>query len=301
MKQEKICGIYCIENTINNKKYIGSSINIYDRWRHHISSLNRNKHHSVHLNASWNKYGKNSFSFSIIETCAKDNLIDREQFYINKFKVANKNNGYNVQQIAGRTNYDGVTIEKLKENKKSICFKQYLDIKYYLTTSDIPILEISRITNVKADTIYKIYYGKQFKKIFNTSDFISRHVIYGENHYSSYLTENKVKEIISYFINGYTNLEISEILKVSPKTLSDIRNHRSWNYLTDGLVFPNPKIIVPSRRKKVNAYDKNKHLKHSFNSISDAVEFLHINGTGNIMSCLKGKRNSAYGYHWEYA
>ena len=36
-------GIYYIENLINNKKYIGQSNNIKDRWRRHISELNKNK------------------------------------------------------------------------------------------------------------------------------------------------------------------------------------------------------------------------------------------------------------------
>ena len=44
MAKEKICGIYCIENLINGKKYIGQSKNIYHRWDSHKSSLN-NRHH----------------------------------------------------------------------------------------------------------------------------------------------------------------------------------------------------------------------------------------------------------------
>ena len=32
MAKEKICGIYCIENLVNHKKYIGQSVNIYTRW-----------------------------------------------------------------------------------------------------------------------------------------------------------------------------------------------------------------------------------------------------------------------------
>lgn len=31
----KLSGVYEIRNTLNNKRYIGSSINIYRRWRDH--------------------------------------------------------------------------------------------------------------------------------------------------------------------------------------------------------------------------------------------------------------------------
>ena len=37
------CGIYKITNSINNKCYIGKSINIYYRIKSHITDLNRNK------------------------------------------------------------------------------------------------------------------------------------------------------------------------------------------------------------------------------------------------------------------
>ena len=63
MAEEKISGIYCIENTKNHKKYIGQSIDIYQRWYVHKSKLNMNKHHSHHLQQAWNKYGDNCFIF----------------------------------------------------------------------------------------------------------------------------------------------------------------------------------------------------------------------------------------------
>ena len=96
MAQEKICGIYCIENLINGKKYIGSSKNIYRRWKQHIFNLNGNIHINDHLQSSWNKYGKDNFTFYIIEKCLQDELCDREKYYISKFNTTNNKHGYNM-------------------------------------------------------------------------------------------------------------------------------------------------------------------------------------------------------------
>ena len=40
MQNNIISGIYCIENKVNNKKYIGQSKNINDRWYKHKNELN---------------------------------------------------------------------------------------------------------------------------------------------------------------------------------------------------------------------------------------------------------------------
>ena len=48
-KKPVICGIYCIENLVNHKKYIGQSKDIFKRWRQHRSELNTNIHYNSHL------------------------------------------------------------------------------------------------------------------------------------------------------------------------------------------------------------------------------------------------------------
>lgn len=79
----KKSGIYCIRNITNNKVYIGSSTNIYYRLKRHISDLNRGVHCNPLLQNVYNKYGTDSFDVSIIEECDKDQVLIREQYYIN--------------------------------------------------------------------------------------------------------------------------------------------------------------------------------------------------------------------------
>ena len=60
-------GIYIIENLINNKIYVGSSINLKRRKYFHFNYLRNNKHGNKHLQLSFNKYGEECFNFKIIE------------------------------------------------------------------------------------------------------------------------------------------------------------------------------------------------------------------------------------------
>jgi len=60
-------GVYCIENLITHKRYIGSSTKLYTRFKHHKYCLDAGRHANPHLQNAWNEYGDERFEFKIIE------------------------------------------------------------------------------------------------------------------------------------------------------------------------------------------------------------------------------------------
>ena len=91
-----LCGIYCIENTTNNKKYIGLSRDIRRRWNEHKSDLRNNHHINPYLQSAWNLYGEDAFTFSIVELCDPIDICDRECYYIKLYDTLSHANGYNL-------------------------------------------------------------------------------------------------------------------------------------------------------------------------------------------------------------
>ena len=75
------------------------------RWSTHRQDLLKNKHHSKYLQAIYNKYGKDSIEYEIIELCDLEQLLVREQHYIdtlqptlNMVKTAGSPKGYRHSQ-----------------------------------------------------------------------------------------------------------------------------------------------------------------------------------------------------------
>lgn len=145
-------GVYMIKNIINNKIYIGSSFNVYQRWKRHLNELKQNKHHSLKLQRSYNKYGINNFVFEILEICSQDLLSEREQFWINHFN--SYKNGYNVsfsttKPMLGR---------KHTEETKKIMSEKRIGIKLKKETKE-------KLSSINKGKKYDIYTEERNTKI----------------------------------------------------------------------------------------------------------------------------------------
>jgi group I intron endonuclease len=74
--QKKIA-VYRIVNTASGTYYVGSSTNLYERWRTHRKKLRAGTHPNPKLQASWRKHGEAAFAFVVLAEF--ESALDMEQ------------------------------------------------------------------------------------------------------------------------------------------------------------------------------------------------------------------------------
>jgi group I intron endonuclease len=90
-------GIYAFKCLETGAHYIGSSVDLYDRFYAHIMGHYSN----LHIQRAILKYGLASFVFLVVEFCAKDLLQVREQHYLDWLFALPAKLIYNFNPIAG--------------------------------------------------------------------------------------------------------------------------------------------------------------------------------------------------------
>jgi group I intron endonuclease len=92
-------GIYKILNNTTNKCYIGSAIHIGNRFKSHKKKLKAGSHPNRHLQSAYNLVGLKAFSFSVLETCSAEVLLEREKYWIEWTLCYIPEYGYNKRKI----------------------------------------------------------------------------------------------------------------------------------------------------------------------------------------------------------
>lgn len=118
---EKVSCIYCIENKVDGKKYIGQSQDYLKRKKVHLNNLRKGKDTSVYLQHAWDKYGEENFTFYVLEECEVELLDYLEIEYIKLLNSHISFNGYNISfggdsPMRGR-NHSLETRKKMSEDR----------------------------------------------------------------------------------------------------------------------------------------------------------------------------------------
>jgi len=230
-------GIYCIQNKINNKRYIGSSVNIEKRWKNHRKNLLERKHHSPALQNAWNKYGEKNFIFLALEQVNDLNdLLIREQYYFDLHKPHIR--GYNICPTAGSClgrPTKPSTINKLEilnrgENhpKSKLTIDDVVDIreKYFQKIKNLR--ELGEQYGLDFRTIHMIVTGKRWAyapgPISKPSKVLSKAC-----QTTISLKKDDIDKIREEYRNGKSYGQLSYEFKVCRRTITDIIKNRIWN------------------------------------------------------------------------
>lgn len=110
-------GNYRLTNKLNGNFYIGSSINLKQRYLNYFYISYIKKRQNLIISRALIDYGNSNFSLEILEYCDKTILLKREQYYFNFL-----NPPYNILKIAGSSLGDKLT-EETKKQKISKALK----------------------------------------------------------------------------------------------------------------------------------------------------------------------------------
>lgn len=275
---------------------IGSTLNEVERRNTYLRNLRKNIWNNDYVQNSFNKYGEKSFKFEVI----KRNIPEEELEFIEdvymaicKSRVEYRLGGMNLRN-ASRVKFSKEIREKMSKAATgkilSIEAKNKLrEFKKNFIVSDITKNKLSKLAKqriisentriAQRNKIIKPVY--QYNK--DTGEFIKKW--------------NSQSEVIKYYSNGKNG------------TISNVVNEKGECKIAYGYIWKNKRV---DKIYNLNSY---KHKRHSpimqktisgifiakWNTISEAEKALNIkNSSANISACCRGKKNSAYGFKWEY-
>ena len=231
-------GIYKITNNINNKIYVGQSVDIKRRWSEHKRSGQPEKYShkserdiEVPIHKAMQKYGIDNFSFEVLEECSKEELNEKERYYIKKLHSHVDEYGYNIskggQESVGAkgqyhsqaklTQLDVDNIYKMLQNGwqvKNIC-KKY------------PFVSKSTISMINQGKVWK---KENYK--YPLSDQSKLKINKGSKSGNAILNEDKVLEIRKYYVEH----SFKEVVKkysnyAKYSTLKSVVYGESWKHV----------------------------------------------------------------------
>ena len=286
-------GIYKITNILNNKNYIGQSINIEKRWKQHICKGINNSSEGKLYPAMFQD-GIENFSFNVIESFEnidKEKLDDREKYWISYYDSFH--NGYNSTRGGSGSNmriYDEDSIKSLWDegyciteicNKINCCDGTIrLRLKNYISYS-VEINSIrEKIFSEKIPVSTNVY-------IFDPTiiaNFQKKTPVYQYDLSGNFIREFASITQAAKFLGNISYS--SDIAKASRQLKS---HHSAYGYIWRREKINQIKDLPNTKEKKIICLTTNE----IFDSIADANrKYPNIDRSG-ISACCKNKRKSS--------
>jgi group I intron endonuclease len=296
-KKEIISGVYMIKNIVNGYIYIGSAIDIRQRWALHKYSLRRNTSMKI-LQEAWNQYGEQNFEFFIIQQTINDETIigETEQYYIDMLEPYKKNIGYNKNKTVTRT----------IKRKNRIVYQYGLNGEFIKEWKSIS--EAGREVKIKASGIYKscnnygITAAAFFWRFEKTNNLSQEEIL-----------SNKLTPILQYsldgiFINEWKSVtEAAMKLNISLKTLFHVCAGRSktaggfiWRLKEKQIYFTRINPESDYRKKPVLQLDLNNNLIKEWDSTMAIEKELGIGRKTVSRICDGNNKKQPKKFNWKW-
>lgn len=225
--------IYCFTNKINGKKYIGQTINPYQRHCQHISDVtNKNsKNYDAVLARAMRKYGVENFSY---EELAKDiqsieELNRLEEMYIKQYHSLTTENGYNV--LAGGRNASRPMKEfskkKLSLIKGALSEEEVIELRRAYKNRESPsqIYREKYQNKMDYNAFLNIWSGRRYKHI------LPEYIQNGRRTKISAQQAQDIRE--KYATKKYTYKSLAKEYDVNPSTIGCIIRNKSHKVKLD--------------------------------------------------------------------
>lgn len=222
--------IYIIRNKINDKVYVGQSVNPKERFAGHIRDGKRTDKAISAIDGAIQKYGADNFYYEIIEGPTAD-YNNREKYWIWFFdSIAPK--GYNIMT-------GGEDPPIMREFDNPSCKLRPKDIPVIIELLKNPYLtlaEIGKRFNCNFRIIKKINKGEKYRL---------PDVVYPIRNYKKSGDPNKVlpKDIVDHIISDilYTNISLRQIAvkyDVKVGVVYNINKGKSPTYIRENMSYP---------------------------------------------------------------
>lgn len=212
------CGIYLVTNLINGKKYVGQSVNIKKRFQsHHLCDYKNEKGelYNTKFYQALRKYGIENFEVTVLELCNKENLDEKEIYYVSYYDSFK--NGYNSteggQHWSSNIHSEEAELKRKETRKKNKSLMSENHPRAKLANEEVWNI---RQRYIDGESIKEIH--KDYQDLYPNMEVLKR-IILGYTYTTvgniptkaqirntnAKLTEQQVKEIRNSYVKGKTS------------------------------------------------------------------------------------------------
>lgn len=333
-------GIYKIENLINGNCYIGQSVNIYKRWQNEkeVAFNPQNEAYNYPLSCAFRKYGIENFSFNILEECQREELNEKEIYWIARYD--SYNNGYNqtpggdtVLHMCKLTPQKALEIiEILSKDVEGVVSRRQLAKDYGVSADTIQAINAGRqwYNDNYSYPLHVSKYDTRAKKEWKCAD-CGKSISYGAIRCNKcnnlYRTQCRIKPNSKSLTKKETKIEL---LPTTKEELNQLLLDNNGNFTKVGKLFNISdnglrkwckKLDLPTHSSdyKIKKEEKSKDPNYLrsvrcveenliFSCASEAARWLVEQGKSksfnssknHIPKVCQGERKTHAKYHWEY-